>query len=282
MPKHRRFMQADVFCDIPAKGNGLAIVFDADDLSSQDMQAFAAWTNLAETTFLLTPTDPAADYRVRIFTPLREMPFAGHPTLGSCAAWLHAGHRPKTGAIARQECAIGLVEIDLSGPVPAFAAPATSAAPMQDTDQTRLTDAMGITRSQIKQTVVLDNGPVWQLFELHDPQHVLAVDAMRTRFPDHAGLALLAQYPPGSPIQYETRNIAPSSGMQEDPITGSLNAAIAVWLNQTGRWPDHAIAAQGTCLNRPGRVTYRKDPQKPGTIWIGGAANILIDGTLWL
>jgi PhzF family phenazine biosynthesis protein len=279
MPK-RRFIQADVFSNDPTLGNGLAVVVDADGMTNAQMQAFAVWTNLAETTFLLPPTDPAADYRVRIFTPAREMLFAGHPTLGSCAAWQHVGNTPHTQGIVRQECAIGIVDIDVSGPVPAFVAPPTQSQPMPIEDQTRLMNAMGISQDQVLSAVQLDNGPVWNLFELTSAAEVLAVDATRVRWPDHQGLALFGAYENGAACQFETRNIAPSSGMSEDPITGSLSAAIGCWLQSQGRLPDSAIAAQGTAIGRTGRVHFSQSPAFPGKVLIGGAVNILIQGTL--
>ncbi|MEP0990921.1 MAG: PhzF family phenazine biosynthesis protein [Tateyamaria sp.] len=276
----RRFIQTDVFSATPTLGNGLAVVVDAEGMSDTDMQRFAAWTNLAETTFLLRPTDENADYRVRIFTPAREMPFAGHPTLGSCMAWLHAGHSPQTPGLVRQECAIGLVDIDLTGSVPAFVSPPTDVAAMPETEQTRLLDALDIDPTRVKSAVTLDNGPKWQLFELASAANVLAADAARVHWPDHAGLALFGAHPAGSECDFEARNIAPSSGMSEDPITGSLNAAIACWLLSENRLQGSAIAAQGTAIGRTGRVEYRCDPARPGQVLIGGAVNILIEGTL--
>lgn len=279
MPQ-RRFIQTDVFSSNPTFGNGLAVVVDGDGLTTAQMQAFAAWTNLAETTFLLPPTDPAADYRVRIFTTQKEMLFAGHPTLGSCMAWLHNGNRPATEGLVRQECAIGIVDIDISGDHPAFVSPPTKSAPMPEAEQTRLIAAMGIDASQVKTAVVLDNGPIWNLFELRSAADVLAVDASRVRWPEHQGLSLFGAHPAGAECQFEARNIAPSSGMIEDPITGSLNAAIACWLLSENRLPDAATSAQGTNIGRTGRVFYRKSAAYPGKVLIGGAVNVLIDGTL--
>jgi len=285
-PRQRRFLQVDVFCDAPAKGNGLAVVVDAEGLSTQQMQDFAAWTNLAETTFLLPPEDPAADYKVRIFTPAKEMLFAGHPTLGSCISWLHCGGAPQVPGVVRQECAIGLVDIDVSGPQPAFVAPPTQIAPMDPAERDRLIAAMQIDPSWVKTTICLNNGPAWNLFELHSAAQVLAVDASLTRAPDHAGLSLIGAHPAGADCAYEVRNIAPSSGMMEDPITGSLNAAIAHWLAAEGRLPakmdQPMVVAQGSAINRPGRITYGRDPDRPGAVMIGGAVNLLIDGQLYL
>lgn len=279
MPQ-RRFIQTNVFSSDPTFGNGLAVVVDGDGLTTEQMQAFAAWTNLAETTFLLPPADPAADYRVRIFTTQKEMLFAGHPTLGSCMAWLHAGNRPAIDGRVRQECAIGIVDIDITGTHPAFVSPPTKSSPMPEAEQTRLIAAMGIDPAQVKTAVVLDNGPIWNLFELTSAADVLAVDASRVRWPEHQGLSLFGAHPAGSECQYEARNIAPSSGMNEDPITGSLNAAIACWLLSQNRLPEAAIAAQGTNIGRTGRVFYRQSAAYPGKVLIGGAVNVLIDGTL--
>jgi PhzF family phenazine biosynthesis protein len=279
MTRPRRFLQVDVFCDQPAKGNGLAVVVDADGLSPQQMQDFAAWPNLAETTFLLPPDDPAADYRVRIFTPTKEMRFAGHPTLGSAISWLHCGGVPRDSGRLMQECDIGLVEVDLSTTHPAFVAPPTEITPMPEAERARLIAAMQIDPAWVKNTICLNNGPAWNLFELQDAAQVLAVDASLTRSPDHAGLSLIGTHSAGEPCAYEVRNIAPSSGMVEEPITGSLNAAIAHWLAATDRLPDQMTVAQGSAIGRPGRVNYRK---RGDQVLIGGAVNILIDGQVTL
>lgn len=280
--RRRRFIQTDVFSATPTLGNGLAVVVDAEGMNDAQMQAFAAWTNLAETTFLLPPTTPDADYRVRIFTPGREMPFAGHPTLGSCAAWLHCGNKPVVPGLVRQECAIGIVDIDLTGPVPAFVSPPTRITPMPSDEKSRLLSAMQLDDRLVRNAVTLDNGPVWQLFELTSAADVLAVDESLVRWPEQVGLSLFGAHPPGSECDFETRNVAPSSGMSEDPITGSLNAAIACWLLTEDRLPKSAIAAQGTKMGRNGRVYYRRDPTRPGQVLIGGTSHILIDGMLEL
>ena len=274
----RRFIQCDVFSAISGKGNGLAVVVDAEGLGTEDMQSFAAWTNLAETTFLLPPTDPNADYRVRIFTPMREMLFAGHPTLGSCMSWLHTGCQPKTNGLVRQECAIGIVDIDVSGPNPAFVAPDTSVAEMPADARALRQSAMGLSDDQIRNAVHLNNGPEWFLFELHSGDDVLAVDSSKTQWPLHAGTTLIGAHPAGAECDYEVRNIAPSSGMPEDPITGSLNSAIAKWLAHKDRLKDDVLVAQGTAINRLGRVSIKRDAHESDKIWIGGAVNIVIEG----
>ena len=179
----RRFIQCDVFSPLPLQGNGLAVVVDAQGVTDEQMQRFAAWTNLAETTFLLPPTDPSADYRVRIFTPVREMPFAGHPTLGSCASWLHSGGVPKTPGLVRQECGVGIVEVDVSqAPVFSFSAPATTIKPMDPAHREDIMRTLGLPPEAVANTAELCNGPVWQLFELNSAAQVLAVDSsLRTR-----------------------------------------------------------------------------------------------------
>lgn len=279
--KSRRFVQCDVFSPIPIQGNGLAVVVDADGLSDQQMQKFAAWTNLAETTFLLPPTDPSADYRVRIFTPVREMLFAGHPTLGSCATWLHCGGIPKTAGIVRQECGVGIVDVDISqSGVLAFSAPPTTIKEMSSEKKGSIISALAIPPAAILHTAELCNGPTWQFFELRTAEQVLALDASKVRWPDFLGIGFLAPHPPGSECDYEVRMLAPSSGMSEDPITGSLNAAIAKWLQSQGRLSKPYLAAQGTSIGRVGRVAVRSDPS--GTVWIGGTVHIMIDGHLML
>jgi PhzF family phenazine biosynthesis protein len=277
--KVRRFVQCDVFSPIPTQGNGLAVVVDADGMSDHQMQKFAAWTNLAETTFLLPPSDLAADYRVRIFTPVREMLFAGHPTLGSCATWLHSGGVPKTTGLVRQECGVGIVEVDVSQPeILAFAAPPTTIKEMSEEKRKAITAALAIPVSAIRHTAELCNGPTWQFFELTTVEQVLALDASKVRWPEFLGIGFIAAHPLGRECDYEVRMLAPSSGMSEDPITGSLNAAIAKWMQSQGRLKSPYLAAQGTSIGRVGRVTVRPDAN--GTAWIGGQVHILIDGHL--
>src|SRR5258708_3481465 len=279
--RQRRFIQCDVFTSVPTKGNGLAVVADGEGLSDRDMQAFAAWTNLAETTFLLPPTTGEADYKLRIFTPGREMPFAGHPTLGSCAAWRHLGGKPRTAGVVRQECGVGIVDIDVSGAVAAFAAPKTAVAPLPPDMLDAITSALGLSKDRIVRTARLANGPVWQVLELASAADVLAVDASKLRYPEFLGVGLIGPHAPGSECQFEVRMLATSSGMSEDPITGSLNAAIAQWMYGAGQWRSPVTVAQGTRIGREGRVFIRRDEQS-GNVWIGGETRILIEGTLTL
>ena len=279
--KSRRFIQCDVFSPVPTRGNGLAVVVDAAGLSDSQMQVFAAWTNLAETTFLLPPDDPSADYKVRIFTPSREMLFAGHPTLGSCAAWLHVGGVPIQEGVVRQECGVGIVEIDTRQKMYAFAAPPTKIESLADEQFGAILDSLGITSDAVLHTAQLDNGPVWQVLQLGSAEQVLAVDSSKVRWPTYQSIGLVGAHPPGSECDYEVRMLAPSSGMSEDPITGSLNAAIAHWMHAEGRL-DHSITvAQGTKINRQGRVSVRPDNES-NKIWIGGDTHIVIDGMMTL
>jgi len=279
--RQRRFIQCDVFTSVPTKGNGLAVVVDGEGLSDRQMQSFAAWTNLAETTFLLPPTTAQADYKVRIFTPAREMLFAGHPTLGSCAAWLRAGGKPKIAGSVRQECGIGIVSIDIASDVPAFAAPETTVAPLAPEKLEAITSALGIAPDRIVRTALLSNGPVWQVLELATAKDVLAADSSKIRYPAFLGVGLFGAHAAGSACAYETRMLGSSSGMSEDPITGSLNAAIAKWMYGAGHWSAPVVVAQGTCIGREGRVHIRRDVAT-GTVWIGGQTCMLIEGSVAL
>ncbi|MDA7948507.1 MAG: PhzF family phenazine biosynthesis protein [Hyphomicrobiaceae bacterium] len=276
----RRFIQCDVFTSVPAKGNGLAVVVDGDGLSEAQMQDFAAWTNLAETTFLQTPTDSTADYKVKIFTPAREMPFAGHPTLGSCAAWLRSGGVPKNAGVVRQECGVGIVDIDISGTVPAFVAPPTTIGPLPEDSRQSIMSALEIDPASVVRTAALNNGPDWQVLELKSAADVLAVDSSKVRWPEFKPIGLIGAHPEGSECRYEVRMLAPSSGMSEDPITGSLNAALACWMHEEGRLTEEIVIAQGTSIDRHGRVHIRPPGRDGGGILIGGEVQMMIEGTL--
>ena len=266
---------------MPIQGNGLAVVVDGDGLSEQQLQGFAAWTNLAETTFLLPPIDPVADYKVRIFTPTQEMLFAGHPTLGSCAAWLHVGGIPKQQGMVRQECGVGIVEIDISQDAYAFVAPPTTIQPLPDQQLQAIIHALEISPDAVRHSAQLDNGPVWQVLQLATAEHVLAVDSSLVKWPAFQLIGLIGAHPPDAECQYEVRMLAPLSGMGEDPITGSLNAAIARWRHAEGRLTKPITVAQGTKINRSGRVSIR--PESDGNrILIGGNTHIIIDGTVTL
>lgn len=275
----RRFIQCDVFTSVSTRGNGLAVVLDSDGLSDEAMQAFATWTNLAETTFLLPPDDAGADYKVRIFTPAYEMPFAGHPTLGSCAAWLRAGGKPATAGIVRQECGVGIVEIDVGGAVPAFTAPPTTIEPMPAETLETIATALAIEPGRILRAAMLNNGSPRPVLELASAEDVLALDSAKVRWPAFQPIGVIGAHPPGGECDYEVRLLAPSSGMSEDPITGSLNAALGHWLQGQGRLNGPIVLAQGTRIGRVGRVYIRAVGNK---VLVGGNTQILIEGTLEL
>jgi PhzF family phenazine biosynthesis protein len=277
--RQRRFIQTDVFASEPTKGNGLAVVVDAEGLTDAQMQAFSTWTNLAETTFLLPPTHAQADYRVRIFTPSREMPFAGHPTLGSCAAWLHCGGVPRAKTCVIQECAIGLIEIDQSGDTPAFVAPPTQVDPMPQDVLDHLLRQMQIDPAVVRNAALLNNGPSWQVLELRSAEDVLAINSGTVQWPEHRGVSVFGAHPTEHECDYEVRNLSPSSGMSEDPITGSLNAAVAIWMQKQGRLTRDLIMAQGTAIGRKGRVSIRS---RADAVLIGGHSQVVIDGHVTL
>lgn len=281
--QHRRFIQCDVFTSTPTRGNALAVVIDGDGLTDEQMQTFAAWTNLAETTFLLPPTHPDADYRVRIFTTTREMLFAGHPTLGSCASWLRTGGTPQLPGLVRQECGVGLVDIDISGERPAFVAPPTAIEQLPGSDEQRIVQALGLSPASVVNTARLDNGPVWQVLELASADDVLKADSLGVSWPEYKAVGLIGAHAPESECDYEVRMLAPSSGMSEDPITGSLNAAIAHWLQQQQRLTEPLLIGQGQCINRVGRVYITPDKlDRSSRVLIGGETHILIEGTVLL
>jgi PhzF family phenazine biosynthesis protein len=273
------FDQVDVFTETPLRGNPLAVVHGADGLSDARMQAFARWTNLSETTFLLSPTTPEADYRVRIFTPGGELPFAGHPTLGSCHAWLQRRGVPKTPGRVVQQCGVGLVPIRLQGERAAFAAPPSRREAVDAGELARVLPALGLSPSRVRAARWLDNGPRWLALLLDDAQAVLGIE------PDHAALkslpkvGVIGPHPAGVECQYEVRAFAASIGVPEDPVTGSLNASLAQWLIGEGIAPATYVAAQGTRLDRAGRVHIERDGD---IVWVGGGSVVCIRGELRL
>ena len=310
--KTRPFKQVDVFTDTAYLGNPLAVVLDADGLDSDDMQHFARWTNLSETTFLLPPTESGqaqgADYRVRIFTPGGELPFAGHPTLGSCHAWLQAGGKPKSDQHIVQECAKGLITIRQDGSRLAFAAPSMRRSTPEPDLVAAAAAALGLDPGLIIASQSLDNGPVWLTLLV---SHADAVLALR---PDHAALGRLGQdvgvahmeqghtdtnlvarsnrearafgqrtgaaasqqVAPGLTV----RAFAAAIGVNEDPVTGSLNASLAQWLIADGLAPTSYIATQGTCLGRHGQVHVAQD--EGGQVWVGGDSVTCVEGSVML
>lgn len=317
--RQRPFSQVDVFTHTPYKGNPVAVVLDGEDLSDAQMQAFARWTNLSETTFLLPPTHPDADYRLRIFTPGGELPFAGHPTLGSSFAWLQAGGKSRTGDMVVQQCVAGLVPIQKSksdpgeqGTALAFAAPPLKRQAVPTELLAQVLSALGLKASQVRASQNLDNGPNWLGLWLDHADTVLGLT------PDHRQLAALgtkvgvaapyAAAPSGdvliarssrearafvtgqtdgadrtatsAPATIEVRAFAAPIGVEEDPVTGSLNASLAQWLMADGLLPPEYTASQGTLLGREGRVSLRRDGQ--GQVWVGGQVQACIQGTVIL
>lgn len=291
MPQ-RPFQQVDVFTTTPYRGNPLAVVLDGSGLSTAEMQHFTNWTNLSECTFLLPPTDEGrangADYRVRIFCPGRELPFAGHPTLGSCHAWLEAGGVPR-GEHVVQECGVGLVKLRRDGERLAFAAPPLiKSGPLDETDVQLIARGLGIAREDITAHAWCDNGPNWRGVMLRSAEQVLALRPDATVL---AGLDIGVVGPRGKvgvvgpqgagDTQFEVRAFFPgNNGMAEDPVTGSLNAALAQWLIGAGLAPERYVAAQGTALAREGRVHIERAAD--GTVWVGGASVTCVSGQVLL
>jgi PhzF family phenazine biosynthesis protein len=309
--RSRPFQQVDVFTAHPYRGNPLAVVLDGEGLDDAAMQRFAQWTHLSETTFLLPPTDPAADYRVRIFTPGCELDFAGHPTLGSCHAWLRAGGRPRAPGQVVQQCNVGLVPIRRDGDRLAFAAPAMTRSAPSPSQLARIAAALRLQARQIVAAQLLDNGTSWLGLLLGDVDTVLALA------PDHRALKALGQKVgvaamPVAPaanaligrsnrearafagsakgaaalpsedtsVALEVRAFASCIGVEEDPVTGSLNASLAQWLIEDGHLPASYVAGQGQCLGRDGRVHLARDAA--GQTWVGGDVVTCIEGRVTL
>jgi len=270
----RAFRQVDVFTTTPYLGNPVAVVLDSGGLADTAMQQFASWTNLSETTFVLPPTLDGADYRVRIFTPSVELPFAGHPTLGTCHAWLEAGGTPRQAGIIVQECAAGLIPIRQAPGGLEFAAPPLArSGPVEEPLVRHIADVLGIDRNEIVDAEWADNGPGWVAVLLGSAEAVLALRPGVTDL----DLGVAGPYPPGSPQAFEVRAFVPKDGgTDEDPVTGSLNASLAGWLLRTGRATAPYVASQGTALGRQGRVHITLDDD--GTIWVGGGTVTCVTG----
>ncbi|MFN3986783.1 MAG: PhzF family phenazine biosynthesis protein [Rhodocyclaceae bacterium] len=289
----RSFQQVDVFTATPYLGNPLGVVLDGSGLSGEAMQQFTNWTNLSECTFLLPPTEAGraagADYRVRIFCPGRELPFAGHPTLGSCHAWLAAGGQPQ-GEQVVQECGVGLVRIRRDGARLAFAAPPLiKQGPLDEADVDLIARGLGVSREDIVAHAWCDNGPNWRGVMLRDAEQVLAVrpDANLLGRLDvgvvgpRGKVGVVAGRADDDAIHFEVRAFFPgNNGLAEDPVTGSLNAALAQWLIGAGLAPARYVAAQGTALGRAGRVYVERAGD--GTIWVGGESVTCIEGQVRL
>ena len=307
----RPFKQVDVFTATPYFGNPLAVVLDGSDLTTEDMQRFAQWTNLSETTFVLPPTRAAqaagADYRVRIFTPGGELPFAGHPTLGTCHAWLQAGGQQQDSKFVMQESQIGLVRIRRDGDRLAFGAPPLKRSAPSPVLLAQVTAALGLKAQQIVAAQLLDNGPLWLGLLLDCQNTVLQIQPNHMEIKSlgqKIGVVSVDQTLASSPLisrsnrearafgstasselsgespTVEVRAFAASIGINEDPVTGSLNASLAQWLIDDGLAPARYLAAQGTCLGRAGRVFVEQDAT--GQVWVGGQSVTCVDGTVSL
>jgi PhzF family phenazine biosynthesis protein len=272
----RRFAQVDVFTDRPYYGNPLAVVVDGEGLSTEDMQRIANWTNLSETTFLLPPADPAADYRVRIFTTTEELPFAGHPTLGSCDVWRAHGGVPRTPGVVVQECGVGLVTIQERGSRRYFAAPPMRrSGPLSAEERAMVRDSLGVRDDEILDCAWVDNGPGWMGVLLPSAERVLALKAETIT----GKVGVIGAHPAGSPYAYELRAFYSAGGVTfEDPVTGSVNASAAQWLLGAGRFTAPYVVQQGTALGRAGRVHIETDVD--GAVWVGGDVVSCVRGTL--
>jgi PhzF family phenazine biosynthesis protein len=275
----RPFRQVDVFTAEPYRGNPLAVVHDAAGLSTEQMQRFANWMNLSETTFLLPPADASADYLVRIFTPSAELPFAGHPTLGSAHCWLEAGGQSKSPGVVVQECGAGLVQIrqDDAGRLRFAAPPLVRSGPVDDDLARQIAGVLGVRRDEIVDLAWADNGPGWIAVLMASAEAVLALKPG----PTDLDLGVAGPHPPGGPADWEVRAFFLANGLTtEDPVTGSFNASLAQWLLATGRAQAPYVARQGTVLGRSGQVHISADPD--GTVWVGGGTVTCVTGAVEL
>lgn len=273
----RRFSQVDVFGSGGCSGNPVAVVLDAEGMSGEEMQRFASWTNLAETTFVLPPTRPEADYRVRIFTPVLELPFAGHPTLGTCHAWLEGGGEPRGASEIVQECEAGLIRIRRVEEGLAFAAPPmVRSGPASEEDAEKVAAALHVDPGEMLAVEWVDNGPGWIVGLFESAERVLELRPDRLDF----DLGAVGFHPPGSEAAIEVRAFAPVSGLaMEDPVTGSLQASVAQWLLGRGRLQAPYVAHQGGAIGRAGIVRISEGD---GEVWVGGGAETVIAGEVSL
>ena len=280
MPRNRSFVQVDVFSTSPYSGNPVAVVLDGTGLSDEEMQGLARWTDLSETTFVLPPTVPEADYRLRIFAPGGELPFAGHPTLGSARAWLEGGGTPRHDDRIVQECGVGLVTVRQGAGTLAFAAPPRVREGALDEEQLlRIVGAFGISRDRVLAHEWVDNGPGWAVVRLATAKEVLALEPDFSLLPD-AMVGAIGAHPDGSRHAFEMRTFAPGVGVPEDPACGSMNAGVGQWLTATGAVPSSYRVSQGTRLGRAASIEISADAD--GTVWVSGAAVVRIRGTITL
>lgn len=281
-PVMRGFRQVDVFGQGSTSGNPVAVVLDADGLDDESMRRFSVWTNLSECTFVLAPTTPEADYRVRIFSLSTELPFAGHPTLGTARAWLDAGGTPAEPDLLVQECGAGLVPVRIDGELLAFSAPPRiRSGPVDPGLVATLADILGIDAAQILDAEWLDNGPGWVGLLLTDAKTVLGVRPDSSRHPGRWDIGILGLHEDGADAALEVRAFFTEGHepLREDPVTGSLNAAAAEWLTARGSLSAPYIAAQGTAMGRHGRVHVGADDDR---LWIGGRTDVVISGSIRL
>jgi PhzF family phenazine biosynthesis protein len=273
----RRFQLVDVFHDQPLTGNGLAVVLDADGLTTEKMLQITRWLNLSETTFLVPTTSSEADYHVRIFTPDRELPFAGHPTLGTCHAWLASGGKPKREGEIVQECGAGLIRLRRIENKLAFAAPALiRGGAVEESKIAEIARVLRIDRAQIVEAAWADNGPGWIAVMLPSADAVLKLNPALDE-PRRVDIGVVGPYPAGSPAAFELRAFFTdhNGSLREDPVTGSLNASVAQWLLGSGRAKAPYVAAQGTRLGCAGRIFISQDAKG---IWVGGNTTTLFEG----
>ena len=277
--KLRRYSEVDVFSTETYRGNALAVVHDADDLSTEDMQRFANWTNLSETTFLLAPTSTRADYRVRIFSAKEELPFAGHPTLGSAKAWLDAGGSASPDGTIIQECAAGLIPIRVADGQMAFEAPPlTRYGLVEEALVHRIATILGIAREEINDASWLVNGPKWIGVRLSSAREVVDLRPDPGKLGD-LEIGVVGPYEPGGEAQFEVRAFIGGDPVWEDSVTGSLNAGLARWMIDTECAAPPYTASQGTTLGRQGRVHISLDN---GAIWVGGHVTSCVEGSVRL
>lgn len=282
-PRDRAFQQVDVFSDGAFQGNPVAVVLDSTGLTGQEMQQVARWTNLSETTFVLPPSPAGADYQLRIFTPGGELPFAGHPTLGSAHAWLDNGGQPARPGRVVQQCAAGLVTLRHlpagHGAVQlAFAAPPTlRSGPLDEAYVATLTEALGLAPGQVIAHQWVDNGPGWAVLQVGTAAEVLALEPDLARIP-RAMVGVIGAHPAGSDHAFEMRTFAPGVGVAEDPVCGSMNASVAQWLTRTGAVTGNYRVSQGCRVGRRGSITLTIE--ESGDVWVGGATTTCVRGTI--
>ena len=273
----RIFKQVDVFSSAPFMGNPVAVIFEADNLTSEQMQNIARWTNLSETTFLQKPINNKADYKVRIFTPNGELPFAGHPTLGTAHAWSENGGVSQDKNFLFQECESGLIKIKKNNGKLYFEAPATKrTGEIESEYPEQIVDSFGIKRSEVLSSQWVDNGPGWAVVQLESADNVLQLRPDLSKIPN-AMVGAIGNYPSGSKFKYEMRTFAPAAGVSEDPVCGSMNASVAQWLHLNGETQGSYSVSQGSVIGRAGEIDILIDEN--GAIWVGGKTTTLFDGT---